>query len=98
MLFVGFLALFFIFKRRLEELRSISYVFLTVLGLFITLLVMELARDDGSKRLPFEEMAAIKVDSHLLTAISILLFAYSFQFIVFPCYSELENRSNWRFE
>ena len=97
-LFIGGLALFFIFKRRLEELRSISYVFLTVLGLFITLLVMELARDDGSKKLPFDEMAAIKVDSHLLTAISILLFAYSFQFIVFPCYSELENRSNWRFE
>ena len=77
-LFIGVIALLFIFKRRLEELRSISYVFLTVLALFITLLMMELGRDDGSKRLPFSEMAAIKVDSHLLTAISILLFAYSF--------------------
>mmetsp|Transcript_32814 Transcript_32814/g.43257 ORF Transcript_32814/g.43257 Transcript_32814/m.43257 type:complete len:138 (+) Transcript_32814:829-1242(+) len=43
-------------------------------------------------------MASVKVDQHLLTAISILLFAYSFQFIVFPAYVELENRSNWRFE
>ena len=97
-LFIGVAAFLFIFKRRLEELKSISYVFLTVLGLFITLLITEQARDDGAKRLPFEEMASVKVDQHLLTAISILLFAYSFQFIVFPAYVELENRSNWRFE
>ena len=50
MLFVGIIALAFIFKHRLEELKYISYVFLTMLGLFITLMFMELARDSGIKK------------------------------------------------
>ena len=32
-----------------------------------------------------------------MTSVSIFIFAYSFQFMVFPAYVELENRSNARF-
>ena len=96
-LFVGTLSLLFIFKRHLEELKGVSYLFITVVFLFVTLLFVELMRDDGKLREPFPELAAIKVDYHLLTAISIFIFAYSYQFMVFPAYSELEQRSNARF-
>ena len=94
---IGIASLLMIYKRHLGELKSISYVFLTVVGLFITLMVMELSRDDGAKRAPYAEMSVMKFDSHLPPAISIIIFAYAFQFMVFPAYSELENRSNKRF-
>ena len=37
------------------------------------------------------------MDFDLLTAISIFIFTFSNQFIVFPAYAELENKSNERF-
>ena len=95
---MGGFSLLFIFKRRLDELKGVSYVFLTALALFITLLYVELARDDPEKHESVSELSEMKVDFKLLTSISILLFAISFQFIVFPAYSELERRSNSRFE
>jgi len=94
---IGIFSLLLIFKSHLGELKSISYVFLTVVGLFITLMVMELSRDDGANRPDYADMTSTKVDAHLPAAISILLFAYAFQFMVFPAYTELENRSNSRF-
>lgn len=39
--------MFFIFKKHLEELKSVSYVFLTVVFLFIALLFVELYRDES---------------------------------------------------
>ena len=45
----------------------------------------------------YSEITTIKADYHLLTAISIFIFAYSFQFMVFPAYTELEKRTNARF-
>ena len=39
----------------------------------------------------------MKGDYHLVTAISILMFAYSIQFMVFPTYVELEKRSTERY-
>ena len=39
----------------------------------------------------------MKGDYHLVTAISILMFAYSIQFMVFPTYVELEKRSSERY-
>ena len=77
-------------------------MFLTVVFLFIALLFVELLRVDSSNagtsnQESLERIIAIKVDYHLLTAVSIFIFAYSFQFMVFPAYSELENRSNKRF-
>ena len=95
---VGALALFFIYKKHLGELKRVSYVFLTMLGLFITLIVVEYSRDKGTNSLPFSELTTMKVNSNLPTAIAIFNFAYSMQFMVFPAYVELENRSNWRFE
>ena len=94
---VGGISFIFIFKRHLEELKSISYVFLTVVFLFIALLWVELYKDGGESMETYSEMTSIKTDFHLLTAISIFIFAYSFQFMVFPAYVELEKRSNSRF-
>ena len=90
MVVIGSASLLFIFKKNLEELKIVSYVLLTVIGLFITLMLLELGRDDGSMREPFDDMMEVKVNHKLLTAVSILLFAYSFQFMVFPAYVELD--------
>jgi len=74
----GLISLAFIFKKSLEELKSVSYVFLTVLSLFITLLFVDLTRQDASERESFAEMNELKVDANLFTAISIILFAYAY--------------------
>ena len=75
---IGLVSLGYIFKKNLEELTSVSYVLLTVIGLFITLLTLELNRDDGTLTEDINKMVAVKYDHKLLTAVSILLFAYSF--------------------
>lgn len=62
------------------------------------LLYFELARDKEHVIEPWAELNAIEVDYHLLTAFSIFNFAYSFQFMIFPAYAELENATNARFE
>ena len=46
----------------------------------------------------FDELSRVKLDSNLLTAFSITIFAYALQFMVFPSYTELEKRSNERFQ
>ena len=43
-----------------------------------------------------DDLIRVKNDHHLVTAISILTFAYGFQFMVFPSYVELEKRSTER--
>ena len=95
---LGLASLGYIFKKNLEELTSVSYVLLTVIGLFISLLLLELNRDEGQLTEDMSTMMAVKFDHKLLTAVSILLFAYTFQFMVFPAYVELDRRSNERFE
>jgi hypothetical protein len=60
----------------LKELKGISYVFLGVVFLFISLLLTELLKEGGTTN-KFSEIAAMKATHHLLTAFSILLFAYS---------------------
>ena len=65
----------------MEELKRVSYVFLTVVFLFIALLFVELMRVDSKTtqdKESFAELNKIKVDYHLLTAVSIFIFAYSF--------------------
>ena len=42
-------------------------------------------------------MTRVKGDYHIVTALSILMFAYSIQFMVFPTYVELEKRSSERY-
>lgn len=42
-------------------------------------------------------MTRTKGDYHIVTSLSILLFAYSVQFMVFPTYAELEKRSTERY-
>ena len=74
---VGSISLIFVFKKHLKELKGISYIFLTVVVLFISLLLTELLKEGGTPS-NFSEIAAMKASYNLLTAFSILLFAYSF--------------------
>ena len=76
--FVGALSLIFIFKKHLEELKSVSYVFLATVFLFIALLLVELVRGGGQNVETFEQITSIKPDYQLLTSVSIFIFAYSF--------------------
>ena len=73
---VGAVALYFVFKKRLEEMKDLSYVFLIVVGLFVALLMVELSR--GAKETTTEELLSVKTGNNLLTAFSILIFSYSY--------------------
>ena len=75
---IGALSLFFIYKRHLGELKSVSYVFLVIIFLFVTLLCLELSRDSGTNRPTLAEVSKFRVDVHLPTAITIITFAYMF--------------------
>jgi len=94
-LVIGAFSLVFIYKRNLSDFKGLSYIVLTLVGLFVTLLTVLLERSESD---PFTDLNEIKVDAQLPTALSILIFAYNFQFMVFPAYSELQNKSNWRME
>ena len=87
----------FIFKKRLEELKSVSYAFIVIVFLFVALFLVELIRDEGKNMESFSEITALKPSTAILTTFGTFIFTYAFQFMVFPAYVELENRSNARF-
>lgn len=97
--FVGVVQLAVIFKRQLVELKPISYIFLGIVVAFIGLISFELGTnlDAVVDTVNLDDISQIKFDSHLLTAVSIILFAYSVQFMVFPAFVELEKRTTERF-
>jgi amino acid permease len=45
----------------------------------------------------YDEVFSVKGDHHLITSMNIVIFAYAVQFMTFPTYSELENRSFERY-
>ena len=99
-LFVSFISLKFIFKTHLEELRGLSYFFLAVVFLLIFLLLLDFLDEQKNEETEiesYEQITSFKADYHVLTAISIFIFAYSNQFMIFPAYAELENRNKTRF-
>ena len=97
-LIVGAALLSIIFMRQLSELREIAYIFIGVMILFIGMLLVELLSAGGAGiTMTYDEIAGPKFDYHLITAFSIIVFSYNVQFLVFPAFSELKNRSNARF-
>ena len=83
--------------RKLRELKIISYLFIVIMFLFIMLMVSELARVGGNLALDFRALGNVKFDHHLITGFSIIAYAYNVQFLVYPAYSELQDRTNQRF-
>lgn len=84
--------------RQLSELKEIAYVFIGVMILFIGMLLAELLNAGGEGiTMTYDEIKGPKYDYHLITAFSIIVFSYNVQFLVFPAFSELKNRSNSRF-
>lgn len=83
--------------RQLRELRTISYLFIIVTLFFILLLLSELALLGGDLALSFDDVNSVNMDYHLITCFSIIAYSYNVQFLVFPAYMELKNRSNERF-
>ena len=88
-----------IFKRQLTEMKVVSYMLAGVVIVFVSLVFYELMTDDKkvSETVDFDEAIRVKGDHHLITSINIILFAYSIQFMTFPTYQELENRSTERY-
>ena len=78
-LLVGIFQLKIIFKRQLEELKVVSYIFMVLIMLFVILLLSEVFKniDTISETHSFEGVMHMKKDYHLITAFSILTFAYS---------------------
>ena len=96
-LFVGTLSLVFIFKKHLEALKEVTYVLLAVICLFISLLLVMLLNTPEVDEKDWSDIVEVKLDFNILTAISIFIFTYQNQFIVFPAYAELEDKTNDRF-
>ena len=94
---VGALLLLVVFKRRLNEMKMISFLFLAIVGLFLVLLSAMAASENVSETADFDDLTRVKPSAHLVTAISIIVFAFATQFIVFPTYTELERKSTERF-
>lgn len=76
---MGAVLLLVIFKQQLKELKMISYFFLAIVSTFVLLLFSELMTDEIRVRdtVNFDEITRVKADHHLLTAISIMIFAYA---------------------
>jgi len=94
---VGLALLSIIFMKQLRELKVISYIFLAVLLLLISLFFAELFCYGGNMALSLAEVVQVKMDHRLITSFAIIVFSYNVQFMVFPAYNELKNRSNARF-
>ena len=70
---------------------------MAIMLIFLGLLFIELQVGGGDITMSYEDMTRITFDHHLITAFSIIVFAYNIQFLVLPAYIELKNRSNFRF-
>lgn len=86
-----------IFKKRLSELKGISYLFLGMMISFVLLMCAEMYTRGGNIEITYAEATTIKFDHRLITAISIIIFTYNIQFLVFSAYHELSHRSTSRF-
>ena len=64
---------------------------------FLGLLVAELFAEGGVIALTHDDVKSPKFDHHLITSFSIIVFSYNIQFLVFPAFVELKNRTNLRF-
>ena len=93
---VGAALLSIIFMRQLRELKVISYIFILTMIIFLCLLFAELQVGGGDITTTPDDLT-VSYDYHMVTAFSIIVFAYNIQFMVFPAYTELRNRSNFRF-
>ena len=86
-----------IFKRRLRELKELSYVFLGMMICFLLLLLAQLFITQKPIEVTIKDIGEVRFDHKLVTSISIVIFIYNVQFIVFEAFHELKNRSNERF-
>ena len=75
----------------------ISFTFIGMMVVFLFLMFSELYVSSKDIEVSFGEMSEVKFDHKLITAISIVIFMYNMQFLVFPAYLELKDRTNLRF-
>lgn len=94
---VGAALLLIVFKKELNEMKVISFFFLGIVALFLVLLTSMVFDENVAETADFDDLSRVKPDAHLISAVSIIVFAYATQFIVFPSYVELERRSTERF-
>ena len=76
-----------------------SIVISAMVFIFIMLLLAELTiyKNRVVEKVNLGDLISVKKDRHLYTSLDVFLFAYSTQYIVFPLYEELENRSIERY-
>ena len=96
-LLIGGILVSVIFMRKLRDFKVVSYLFIIASLLLVTLMGFELWIKGSQVLLTFENLRDIKIDYHLVTAFNIIFQAFCAQFIVFPTYLEMKNRSNQKF-
>ena len=88
-----------VFKRALQELTFLSYVFLASVFGLILLSAIQLISVDSQYQTPMtsDELISPKWSMNIVSSINIIIFAFSFQFQIFPAYVELQKRSTEKF-
>jgi amino acid permease len=84
-----------LFKRKLTEIKSLSYLLFGSVMLFIILAAFDLLTSPHT--IDTSLLFRIKPGYGLITAMSILSCAFFYHMIVFPAYSSLQDRSTSRF-
>jgi len=96
-LFIGGILMSVIFMRKLRDFKVIAYLFFVASLLLVSLMGLELWMNGTHGDETLESLQDIRIDYHLITAFNIIFQAFCAQFIVFPTYLEMKNRSNQRF-
>ena len=62
------------------------FAFIGMMAGFLLLLFAELYTGNKNIEITLKEISEVKTDHRLITAISIVIFMYNMQFLVFPAY------------
>ena len=88
-----------LFKRKLGEIKIMSYLLFVCVIAFIILAGIDLYDDSDYARANtnFEDLVQVKPGFELITSMSIINTAFFYHVMIFPAYSALQNRSTARF-
>ena len=74
---LGLIQFAIIFKRQLEEMKFVSYIFAAILLIFVCLLFSQLIMGTEVDTNDMDDLTRMKGGYHLITSVLILIFAYN---------------------
>jgi len=97
--YIGLLSLLLVplvVKKELAELKIISVLLFSAIGLFLGVFLFQLSTSGNveNQDTSYQEYFEIEFDASLVTSLSIMLVAYSFHVNLFPMYNSLATKQN----